>query len=99
MPAGWFLVDPVMRVMATFAPSDTEQALATLEATGDPLHHAGVATPAPVLMVPRVFEPDFVTRFWTITGPMAEKPPALPASVTVKRWLNSITPPRSDLTA
>jgi predicted 2-oxoglutarate/Fe(II)-dependent dioxygenase YbiX len=59
MQAGWFLVDPVMRVMATFAPSDTEQALATLEATGEPLHHAGVATPAPVLIVPRVFEPDF----------------------------------------
>jgi hypothetical protein len=59
MSAGWFLVDPVLRVMATFAPSDTEQALATLEATGEPLRHAGVATPAPVLMVPRVFEPDF----------------------------------------
>lgn len=59
MAAGWFLVDPVLRVMATFAPSDTEQALATLEATGEPLQHAGVATPAPVLMVPRVFEPDF----------------------------------------
>lgn len=59
MTAGWFLIDPVMRVMATFAPEDTSEALTTLERTVDPLMHAGVATPAPVMMVPRVFEPGF----------------------------------------
>lgn len=59
MEAGWFLIDPVMRVMATFAPEDTAEALTTLERTVEPLRHAGVATPAPVMMVPRVFEPGF----------------------------------------
>lgn len=57
--AGWFLVDPTMRIMATFPPADTEEALNTLERTVDPLMHAGVVTPAPVMVVPRVFEPGF----------------------------------------
>jgi predicted 2-oxoglutarate/Fe(II)-dependent dioxygenase YbiX len=57
--AGWFLIDPTMRIMATFAPDETETALDVLERTADPLLHAGVATPAPVMMVPRVFEPGF----------------------------------------
>lgn len=59
MAAGWFLIDPLMRVMATFAPEDTQEALTTLERTVDPMMHAGVATPAPVMVVPRVFEPGF----------------------------------------
>ncbi|MFK7793209.1 MAG: 2OG-Fe(II) oxygenase [Devosiaceae bacterium] len=61
MPSGWFLIDPVMRVMATFPPEDTAQALATLENVGEPLNHARVPTPAPVMVVPRVFEPEFCT--------------------------------------
>lgn len=59
MTAGWFLIDPVMRVMATFAPEDTAQALSALEQIGEPLDHARVPTPAPVMVVPRVFEPGF----------------------------------------
>lgn len=59
MNAGWFLIDPVMRVMETFAPEDTDEALSALERTVDPLMHAGVVTPAPVMVVPRVFEPGF----------------------------------------
>ena len=60
-PAGWFLIDPVMRVMATFTPGQSALALDALAACGAPLLHAGVATPAPVMIVPRVFEPAFCT--------------------------------------
>lgn len=59
MQAGWFLIDPVMRVMATFAPEDADEALSVLERTVDPHMHAGVVTPAPVMVVPRIFEPGF----------------------------------------
>jgi predicted 2-oxoglutarate/Fe(II)-dependent dioxygenase YbiX len=59
MSAGWVLIDPVMRIMATFAPEETSQALAALNQAGEPMMHAKVATPAPVMVVPRVFEPAF----------------------------------------
>ncbi|MEM6383091.1 MAG: 2OG-Fe(II) oxygenase [Pseudomonadota bacterium] len=59
LPYGWFLIDPVMRIMGVFAPDATEQALNMLEALPDPMNHAGSPTPAPVMIVPRVFEPGF----------------------------------------
>lgn len=61
MACGWFLIDPSMRIMATFTPDDTEAALSALNRLPEPLLHAGVATPAPVMIVPRVFEPGFCT--------------------------------------
>ncbi|GAB5509348.1 MAG: hypothetical protein Rhims3KO_07490 [Hyphomicrobiales bacterium] len=57
--AGWFLIDPTMRIMAIFPPDETHEALNALQQTVDPLMHAGIATPAPVMVVPRVFEPGF----------------------------------------
>lgn len=57
--AGWFLIDPMMRIMAIFPPEETDEALNALQQTVDPLMHAGIATPAPVMVVPRVFEPGF----------------------------------------
>ncbi|MBV6656713.1 MAG: 2OG-Fe(II) oxygenase [Devosiaceae bacterium] len=59
MPHGWFVLDPSMRVMAMFSADVTDKALDMLEALPDPMLHAGVGTPAPVLIIPRVFEPDF----------------------------------------
>lgn len=55
----WFLIDPMLRVMAT-APLDAgERILSELEKLPPPEAHGGMLGFAPVLMLPRVFEPDF----------------------------------------
>ncbi len=59
MQAGWFLIDRNLRVLATFAPGDTAKALDTLDNLDDVLSQAADETPAPVVIVPRVFEADF----------------------------------------
>lgn len=60
--ACWILVDPGFRVMAAWPLDKGEDAVAAFEALGAPADHAGVAMHAPVLIVPRVFEPDFCDR-------------------------------------
>ncbi len=55
----WLLLDPMLRVVA-FAPLDRgEEMLRALAALPPVAEHAGVELNAPVLVLPRVFEPEF----------------------------------------
>lgn len=56
---GWMLLDPTLRVFATWPLAAGAEAMATLAALPEPGAHAGVEMHAPVLIVPRVFEPAF----------------------------------------
>ncbi|MES1197626.1 MAG: 2OG-Fe(II) oxygenase [Pseudomonadota bacterium] len=55
----WLLLDPTMRALAFWPLNEAGSALQTLERTPSPDQHAGVPIHAPVLIVPRVFEPAF----------------------------------------
>jgi predicted 2-oxoglutarate/Fe(II)-dependent dioxygenase YbiX len=56
---GWLLIDPNLRVMGR-APLDAPQALFRgISELPPPAGHAGVPLVAPVLVVPRVFDPAF----------------------------------------
>ena len=58
----WLLLDPMLRVLATATMAETAdlfQRIATLPSVAE---HAGVALYAPVLIVPRVFEPQICQR-------------------------------------
>jgi len=59
---GWVLLDPGLRVFGVWPLEDGAAAMATLAATPPPGDHAGVPLHAPVLIVPRVFEPGFCAR-------------------------------------
>ena len=59
---GWMLLDPTLRVFATWPLAAGAEALATLAALPEPGAHAEVPMHAPVLIVPRVFEPEFCRR-------------------------------------
>ncbi len=60
-PAGrWLLLDPTLRLITTFALTDAAKALAALAATPDP--NAGPAAHAPILVAPRILEPDFCAK-------------------------------------
>jgi peroxiredoxin/predicted 2-oxoglutarate/Fe(II)-dependent dioxygenase YbiX len=79
------VLDPSLRVIATFRLQDPQQHTQRLRAFLETLPpvdaHAGVALNAPVLIVPRVFEPDFCrtliglydTHGGTESGSMIEK--------------------------
>lgn len=58
----WAVIDPTMRVIASvpFRPdgSDAAEVLALLAALPPPDRHAGFAVQAPILILPRVFEPE-----------------------------------------
>jgi predicted 2-oxoglutarate/Fe(II)-dependent dioxygenase YbiX len=55
----WFLIDPQLRVLA-FAPmTETDRMMTTLEQLPPVGRHGGMVVPAPVLVLPRVFEPEF----------------------------------------
>lgn len=54
-----FLLDPALRVIATAPLAAIDTLLDRLEAAGSVDDHAGVPLTAPVLVVPRVFEPAF----------------------------------------
>jgi predicted 2-oxoglutarate/Fe(II)-dependent dioxygenase YbiX len=56
---GWLLLDPALRVFAIWPLDRGAEAMATLAALPPPSQHAGVPMHAPVLIVPRVFEPAF----------------------------------------
>jgi len=58
----WLLLDPTLRVLDHVALSDAQALLDTLSRLGTPSDHAGVALHAPVLTVPRVFEPELCER-------------------------------------
>ncbi|WP_203072518.1 2OG-Fe(II) oxygenase family protein [Falsiroseomonas ponticola] len=59
---GWVLLDPGLRVFALWPLEKGAEAMATLAALPDPADHAGVPLHAPVLIVPRLFEPAFCRR-------------------------------------
>jgi predicted 2-oxoglutarate/Fe(II)-dependent dioxygenase YbiX/peroxiredoxin len=58
----WFLLDPTLRPLATFAPPIDAAALKALrkrlKGLPDPMLHGQMEAHAPVLFIPRVFEPD-----------------------------------------
>jgi predicted 2-oxoglutarate/Fe(II)-dependent dioxygenase YbiX len=59
---GWILLDPMLRVFGVWELEEGAQAMATLAMLPAPAGHAGVPMHAPVLIVPRVFEPAFCRR-------------------------------------
>ncbi|MGG5808922.1 2OG-Fe(II) oxygenase [Falsiroseomonas sp. CW058] len=59
---GWILLDPGLRVFGVWPLDAGAEAMATLAAAPPPALHAGVPLHAPVLIVPRVFEPAFCQR-------------------------------------
>jgi hypothetical protein len=54
----WVVVDPMLRVLRTAPLSEAAAVLAWAAGLGDPDAHAGAELHAPVLIVPRIFEPD-----------------------------------------
>ncbi len=58
-PGRWVLFDPSLRLLGSWPMAYTAQALDSLERAPSPDAHAGVPLHAPVLIVPRVFEPAF----------------------------------------
>ncbi|WP_312166378.1 2OG-Fe(II) oxygenase [Phenylobacterium sp.] len=58
----WCVLDPTLRVLATGGMDQTERVFSTLRALPEPEHHAGAPLHAPVLVVPRVFEPEICRR-------------------------------------
>jgi predicted 2-oxoglutarate/Fe(II)-dependent dioxygenase YbiX len=63
----WLLLDPTQRVFARWELTETAAMLALLARLPPPAQHAGVAAPAPALIVPRIFEPELcrllITRY------------------------------------
>lgn len=57
-----FLLDPLLRVIAAAPAAQLPAVLALLRRLPTALLHAGQETPPPVLLLPRVFEPDFCQR-------------------------------------
>ncbi len=55
----WILFDPSLRVMAVWPLAAAQAALGALAALPEPSQHAGAPLHAPVLIAPRIFEPDF----------------------------------------
>ena len=59
---GWLLLDPTLRVMARSPLSETPAMLQRVMALPPVAMHAGAPLIAPVLVVPRVFEPEFCRK-------------------------------------
>ena len=62
----WIVVDPTLRILAKipFDPRDPEhgQVFSTLKSLPHPSNYAGFEIPAPVLIIPHVFEPELCKR-------------------------------------
>lgn len=58
----WCVLDPTLRVLLTGKMDQTERVFSALRALPDPENHAGAPLHAPVLIVPRVFEPEMCRR-------------------------------------
>lgn len=56
------LLDPTLRVLAVARITEIASLLDRLDALPPPALHAGIETHAPVLIIPRVFEPEFCRR-------------------------------------
>lgn len=59
---GWLLLDPTLRLLRWWPLDQAEAVSATLAKLPMPEAHAGVPLHAPVLIVPRIFEPDLCRR-------------------------------------
>lgn len=58
----WIIIDPSLRILATAPLEDGRRLIAGAAKLGAPADHAGVELNAPVLIVPRVFEPQMCRR-------------------------------------
>lgn len=58
----WCVIDPSLRILFTGAMSDTDRVLGLLDRLPAPDDHAGTPLNAPVLIVPRIFEPELCRR-------------------------------------
>jgi predicted 2-oxoglutarate/Fe(II)-dependent dioxygenase YbiX/peroxiredoxin len=58
----WLLLDPQLRVVFKASITETKAVLDFIAAAPDPADHAGTSLHAPVLILPRVFEPEFCRR-------------------------------------
>jgi len=62
----WVIIDPTMRVLKVvpFAPdgADAQEVMDYLKSLPPPSHFAGFEVPAPVLVLPNVFEPEFCAK-------------------------------------
>lgn len=58
----WLILDPTLRIFASGTMAETERVFALLANLPKPDDHAGVPIMAPVLIVPRVFEPQMCRR-------------------------------------
>lgn len=58
----WVILDPTLRVLALGDMGDTERVFSVLRALPHPNDHAGTPMHAPVLIVPRIFEPALCRR-------------------------------------
>ena len=54
----WVIVDPMLRVFEISALSDRDQVFGLLERLPSPKQNLGFGPPAPILLLPSVFEPD-----------------------------------------
>jgi hypothetical protein len=61
-PPAWIALDPALRVLRCAGLAETEELFAWLEALPPPAEHAGVRVHAPVLIAPRIFEPELCRR-------------------------------------
>jgi hypothetical protein len=61
-PPVWMALDPTLRLLRSFDLQETEAAFGFLAALPPPAEHAGAPTPAPVLIAPRIFEPELCAR-------------------------------------
>ncbi len=59
---GWWLLDPTLRVMASLPLKETQAMLRHVASLPPVPMHAGAPLIAPVLIVPRVFEPEFCRK-------------------------------------
>lgn len=58
----WVVLDPTLRVLTFGGAGEVERILSLLASLPPPQMHAGVESWAPVLMVPRIFEPEMCRR-------------------------------------
>lgn len=55
----WIVLDPMLRVIATFPIDQSAAAMNLLTALPHPDKHVGFEVQAPIMILPRVFEPEF----------------------------------------
>jgi hypothetical protein len=64
----WVLLDPTLRVLRACELAATEDLFRALATLPPPAEHGGAPTPAPVLIAPRVFEPELCRRLVALHG-------------------------------